>query len=145
MMILMLQSPPGTTRVAADTRGHVTRCPGAAQGECWVLTNHSLVLLILTNHREYEGSDQDLLTPSHVTIRQGQSILQIIILSDLQSLQSFEIFIILHCKILTLRHRSHNPDSKKFYKTASDKNINVDKAQHVWMNKLPERISKPSQ
>jgi len=44
---------------------------------------------------EYEGSDQDLLTPSHVTIR------------------------------------SHNPDSKKFYKTASDKNINVDKAQHV--------------
>ena len=28
--------------------------------------------------------------------------------------------------------RSHNPDSKKFYKTASDKNIDVDKAQHVW-------------
>ena len=29
-------------------------------------------------------------------------------------------------------NRSHNPESKKFYKTASDKNINVDKAQHVW-------------
>ena len=70
MMIIMFSSDSGMTRVVAGTRGHVTRCRGAARGEC-VDQSERGIYNPLTNHREYEGSDQDLLTPSHVTIRHG--------------------------------------------------------------------------